>query len=75
MPISPHHASTALLVSSVPLSLTIMPSLSRRAMSSVHSHTTRCPEIDMSGTAARHSLVTSSTTLSKRNLRPEAIWS
>lgn len=33
------------------------------------------PRIDVSGTAARHSLVTLSTTLSTRNRLPEAIWS
>lgn len=35
----------------------------------------RCPEIEVSGTAARHSRVTSSTTLSTRNRLPSAIWS
>ncbi len=49
--------------------------LPRRSISAVSSRTTRRPEIDVSGTAARHSLVTSSTTLSTRNRLPDAIWS
>lgn len=43
------------------LSLTIMPGLARRAISSVISRTTPLHEIDVSGTAARHFRVTSST--------------
>src|SRR5690606_27329973 len=54
------------------LSLTIMPGLPRCAISSVNSRTTLRPEIEDSGTAARHSLVTSSTTLSTRNRLPDA---
>lgn len=73
MPLDPGLAapfSTAFEVSSVPLSLTIMPGLPRTAISLVNSRTTRLPEIKVSGTAARHSRVTSSTTLSTRNGDP-----
>ncbi len=38
----------------MPLSLTIMPGLPRLAIRSISSRTTRLPEIDVSGTAARH---------------------
>jgi len=62
-------------VNSVPLSETIMPGLPRRAINVVSSRATRFPEIDVSGIAARHSRVTSSTTLRMRNRRPQANWS
>lgn len=75
IPACSHQASTALDVSSVPLSLTIMPGLPRQAISLESSRTTRLPEIEVSGTAARHSRVTSSTMLSTRNRRPVANWS
>lgn len=52
-----------------------MPSLPRRLISSVNSRTTRLPEIEVSGMAARHSRVTSSTMLSKRKRQPQANWS
>ena len=42
----------------------------RRAIRSSSSRTTRLPEIDVSGIAARHSRVASSTTLRTRNRRP-----
>jgi hypothetical protein len=54
----------------VPLSLTIMPGLLCTAINSASSRTTRLPDIEVSGTAARHSRVTSSTTLS--TLEPAA---
>ena len=62
-------------VNSVPLSLTIMPGLPLRSMSAVSSLATRWPEIEVSGMAARHSWVTSSTMLRILNRRPLAIWS
>jgi len=40
-----------------------------------NSRATRRPEIDVSGMAARHSRVTSSTTFRMRNRRPQASWS
>lgn len=49
--------------------------LPRWAMIWVSSRATRCPEIKAPGTIARHSRVTSSTTLSTRNRLPDAIWS
>jgi hypothetical protein len=75
IPTSPHQASTAFDVSSVPLSLTIIFGAPRMAIRSPSSRTTRLPEIDVSTTAARHSRVTSSTMLSTRNRRPVASWS
>ncbi len=62
----------ALGVSSVALSLTIIPGLPRRSTSVVSSLATRRPEIDVSGIAAKHSPVTSSTTFSTLNRRPQA---
>jgi hypothetical protein len=56
----------------VPWSLTMRPGLPRRSTKAVSSRATRRPEIDVSTTAARHSLVTSSTTLKMRNRRPLA---
>ncbi|ESW80505.1 hypothetical protein X772_25065 [Mesorhizobium sp. LSJC280B00] len=52
-----------------------MPGLPRRAISSVSSRATRRPEIEVSGIAAKHSRVTSSTMLSTRKRRPQANWS
>jgi hypothetical protein len=65
-------ASMALEVNSVPLSETIMPGLPRRSISAVSSRATRRPEIEVSGIAARHSRVTSSTMFRMRNRRPQA---
>ena len=59
----------------MPLSETIMPGLPRRPMSAVSSRATRLPEIEVSGIAARHSRVTSSTMLRMRKRRPRANWS
>jgi hypothetical protein len=59
----------------VPLSLTITPGWPRRAISAVSSRTTRLPLSEVSGMAARHSLVTSSMIVSTRNRRPLASWS
>jgi hypothetical protein len=44
-------------------------------ISAVISRTTRLPVIEVSGIAARHSLVTSSMTVSTRKRRPFASWS
>lgn len=62
-------------MNSVPWSETIMPGLPRREIRSVSSRATRRPDIDVSGIAARHSRVTSSSMLSTRNRRPQANWS
>jgi hypothetical protein len=62
--------STALLVSSVLLSETIIAGLPRIAMMASSSRITRRPDNEKSGIAARHSLLKSSITLSSRNLRP-----
>ena len=62
-----------LQVNSVPLSETIMPGLPRRSISAVSSRATRSPEIEMSGIAARHSRVTSSTMFRIRKRRPLTI--
>ena len=48
-------------VNSVPWSETTIPGLPRRRISIDSSRTTRLPEIDVSGIAAKHSRVTSST--------------
>jgi hypothetical protein len=73
MPVSLHQASMALQVNSMPpLSETIEPGLPRRSTMVVSSRATRRPEIDVSGTAPRHSLVTSSTMLRTRKRRPLA---
>ena len=50
----------ALLVSSVPLSLTIVLGLPRRAIRRSSSRATRLPDSEVSATAARHSRVQSS---------------
>jgi hypothetical protein len=52
-----------------------MSGLPRRLIRSVSSPATRRPEIDVSGIAARHSRVTSSTMFSTRKRRPQANWS
>jgi hypothetical protein len=62
-------ASMALQVNSVPWSDTIIPGLPRRSTIAVSSRATRRPEIDVSGIAPRHSLVTSSTMLKMRKHR------
>src|SRR6201990_3475619 len=62
-------------VNSVSLSETIMPGLPRRLINAVSSRATRRPEIEVSGIAAKHSRVTSSTTFRMRNRRPQASWS
>lgn len=68
-------ASTAFEVNSVPWSETISPGLPRRAINVVSSRATRAPEIDVSAMLAKHSRVTSSTTLKMRKRRPLLIWS
>ena len=68
-------ANMALEVNSVPLSETIMQGLPRRLINAVSSRATRRPEIEVSGIAARHSRVTSSTMFRMRNCRPQASWS
>lgn len=57
-------------VNSVSSSLTIIPGLPRRSISALNSRATRRHEIEVSGIAARHSRVTSSTTFSTRTGRP-----
>jgi hypothetical protein len=64
-------ASMALEVNSVPLSDTITPGLPRRSTSIVNSRATRRPEIEVSGIAAKHSRVTSSTMFRIRSRRPQ----
>jgi hypothetical protein len=59
----------------VPSSLTIAPGPPRLAISALISRTTRFPDKDVSGIAARHSLVPSSMIVSTRNRRPSASWS
>ena len=59
----------------MPLSETIICGLPRALMSVVSSRATRLPEIEVSGIAARHSRVTSSTMLRMRKRRPWANWS
>ena len=54
---------------------TIMSGLSRRPINSVSSRETRRLEIEVSGSAARHSRVTSSTKFSTLKRRPHANWS
>src|SRR5277367_549561 len=68
-------ANRAFEVNSVPLSETIMPGLPGRSINAVSSRATRRPEIEVSGIAARHCRVTSSTMLRIRNRRPKANWS
>jgi hypothetical protein len=65
-------ANMAFEVNSVPLSETIMPGLPRRSIKTVSSRATRRPEIEVSGIAARHSRVTSSTMFRMRSRRPQA---
>jgi hypothetical protein len=60
-----------MLVSSVPWSLTIMCGLLRRPMMVLSSLATLAPEIDVSATSARHSLLKSSTTHRMRNRLPQ----
>ena len=62
-------------MNSVPLSETIIWGLPRTSMSTVSSRATRLLEIEVSGIAARHSRVTSSTMLRMRTRRPRANWS
>lgn len=57
-------------VSSVPLSETIMSGLPLRSINAVNSRATRRPDIEVSGIAARHSRVTSSTMLRTRKRCP-----
>ena len=57
-------------MNSVPLSLTTILGLPRVSISFVSSRATRLPEIEVSGIAARHSRVTSSTMLRMRKRRP-----
>ena len=59
----------------MPLSETIICGLPRAPMSIVNSRATRLPEIEVSGIAARHTRVTSSTMLRMRKRRPWANWS
>ena len=68
--VSLRQASMALQVNSVPLSETIESDLLRRSTIIISSQATRRPEIDVSRTAPRHSLVISSTTLRTRKRRP-----
>ena len=68
-------ANMAFEVNSVPLSETIMPGLPRRSINAVSSRATRRPEIEVSGIAARHSRVTSSTMFRMRSRRPQTSWS
>src|SRR5665213_3105610 len=58
-----------MLVSSVPLSLTIDNGLPRRVMTASSSRPTRAPDKDVSATSVRHSRVKSSTTARMRNRR------
>jgi hypothetical protein len=57
-------------VSSVPLSLTIVLGLPQATRRRSSSRATRMPEIEVSGTSARHSRVQSSTTARMRMRRP-----
>src|SRR3954468_7845584 len=59
-------------VNSVPLSETIIPGLPRCSIRAVSSRATRRPEMEVSGIAARHSRVTSSTMFRMRNRWPQA---
>src|SRR5215210_4729554 len=74
-PVLGTQARMAFEVNSVPLSETIIPGLPRRAINGVSSRATRLPEIEVSGIAARHSRVTSSTMFRIRKRRPLANWS
>lgn len=57
------------------VSLTVILGFPRHSIRIVSSRATRRPDIDVSGIAARHSRVTSSTTLSTRKRWPLANWS
>src|SRR5712664_2416389 len=65
----------ALLVSSLPLSLTTIFGLPRSPISRSSSRATRAPESEVSATNARHSRVQSSTTVRMRKRRPSVSWS
>src|SRR6476660_8774561 len=65
----------ALLVSSLPLSLTIIFGLPRLTMRRSSSRATRKPESEVSATSARHSRVQSSTIARIRKRRPSVSWS
>src|SRR5438067_4616399 len=65
----------ALLVSSLPLSLTTIFGLPRSIISRSSSRATRTPESEVSATNARHSRVQSSTTVRTRKRRPSVSWS
>src|SRR5439155_2657359 len=65
----------ALLVSSLPLSLTTIFGLPRSIISRSSSRATRVPESELSATSARHSRVQSSTTVRMRKRRPSVSWS
>jgi hypothetical protein len=60
----------AMLVSSVPLSLTTIAGLPRRSISRSSSRATRRPESEVSAIRARHSRLKSSTTTRMRKRRP-----
>src|SRR4051812_24916092 len=65
----------ALLVSSLPLSLTTILGLPRSITSRSSSRDTRMPESEVSATSARHSRVQSSTMVRMRKRRPQVSWS
>jgi len=67
--VSCDYCRIAVLVSSVPLSLTMVCGLPRRATIASSSRPTLAPESEVSATSARHSRVKSSTTGSMRNRR------
>lgn len=67
--------STALMVSSVPLSETIIVGLPQTATMVSSSRITRWPDSEKSGTATMHSLLKSAITFRIRNRRPLANWS
>ena len=72
---APRRSSMAFAVGSIPLSPTIMLGLPHFAMRLLSLRTARLPEIDVSGTAARQSKVTWSTTLIAGNRRPISSFS
>ena len=53
----------------------VMARMPRRLINAVSSRATRRPEIEVSGIAARHSRVTSSTMFRMRSRRPQTSWS
>jgi hypothetical protein len=65
-------ASMAFEVNPIPLSDTIMPGLPRRSIKTVSSRATRRPGIEVSGIAAKHSRITSSTMFRMGDRRPRA---